>query len=109
MPKVLKSLLSNLKEVRFICSLCVLIVNLVPGSVSLDSIQELACFEFPTGVPVGNGTLKLDFHGHFSDDMLGLYRSTYKDADGSEINILATQFEVISRFFFCLSLFCQLI
>lgn len=69
------------------------------GVPQTDDDQELASFSFHTPVPVGKGVLKCTFGGKFGDDMLGLYRSTYKDGDGNEINVLATQFEVFFAVF----------
>nr|CDS30944.1 puromycin sensitive aminopeptidase [Hymenolepis microstoma] len=67
----------------------------IPGVAQVVNDQELARFDFLSSVPIGKGILKFNFKGKFSDDMLGLYRSTYKDENGNEMNVLATQFESV--------------
>ncbi|VDL60685.1 unnamed protein product [Hymenolepis diminuta] len=67
----------------------------IPGIALIDDDQELAWFDFLSSVPIGKGILKFTFNGKFSDDMLGLYRSTYKDDKGNERNVLVTQFESV--------------
>ncbi|XP_064115925.1 aminopeptidase N-like [Macrobrachium nipponense] len=46
--------------------------------------------------PLENGSrylLSMEFEGYLNDNMKGFYRSTYKDADGSQKFLAATQFQ----------------
>ncbi|KAL5104093.1 Puromycin-sensitive aminopeptidase [Taenia crassiceps] len=57
--------------------------------------QEIVTFEFSTILQPGKGQLALKFIGSFATDMLGLYHSTYNDANGKKCDVLATQFESV--------------
>ncbi|HET6874957.1 MAG TPA: hypothetical protein VFH70_09275, partial [Acidimicrobiales bacterium] len=41
----------------------------------------------------GTGRLSIDFQGELNDRLIGFYRSTFQDQDGSEKVIATTQFE----------------
>ena len=48
---------------------------------------------FPSDLPVGNGSIHLDFTGELNDKMKGFYRSKYID-NVQEKYCAVTQFEV---------------
>ncbi|XP_055608301.1 puromycin-sensitive aminopeptidase [Uranotaenia lowii] len=57
------------------------------------SDQETACFVFPSEVPVGLATLRVEFTGELNDKMKGFYRSKYFSPSGEERFAGVTQFE----------------
>ncbi|HEX5097431.1 MAG TPA: M1 family metallopeptidase, partial [Acidimicrobiia bacterium] len=65
----------------------------VPATITLDTERDRVVVR--TGKPLGPGpaTLTLDFGGTLSGSLVGLYRSTFTDADGAAHTIAATQFE----------------
>ncbi len=44
-------------------------------------------------LPAGQYVLSMTYHGRISEDMSGLYRSTYTGADGTPAYLYSTQFE----------------
>ena len=64
-----------------------------PGSATLDEPNERAVFEFPQAISPGRYTLRIAFEGILNDKLRGFYRSTYKNAEGKDVILAATQFE----------------
>ncbi len=64
-----------------------------PAAVSLDADLERAVFSFPDVVAPGPATLRCTFAGTLNDMLLGFYRSTFTDAEGSVRTIATTQME----------------
>ncbi|KAF9616987.1 hypothetical protein IFM89_033057 [Coptis chinensis] len=63
-----------------------------PVEVNLIEADEIAVFEFNEGLPVGEGSFKIEFNGILNDRMKGFYRSTYEH-NGEKKNMAVTQFE----------------
>jgi puromycin-sensitive aminopeptidase len=63
------------------------------GQVSFDTENERAIITLDRIVEPGEWTLDLQFTGALNDKLAGFYRSTYRDASGSEQIIASTQFE----------------
>jgi puromycin-sensitive aminopeptidase len=63
------------------------------GNVSLDTDNERARIALDRTAQPGDWTLELTFSGILNAKLAGFYRSTYRDADGREHVIAATQFE----------------
>ncbi len=63
------------------------------GGVAYQADDELLILTFPADVAPGPWTLEMAFAGTLNDRLVGLYRSTYQDADGQTAVLAATQFE----------------
>jgi len=63
------------------------------GAVSLDAEAERLIVALPSPAAPGAHRLAIQFAGTINDKLKGFYRSTFKDADGNERVIAATQFE----------------
>lgn len=55
--------------------------------------EEKVVFNFPSPLPVGEGTLDITFSGPLPDSMKGFYRTKYKTLNGEERYSAVTQFE----------------
>ncbi|KXJ16551.1 Puromycin-sensitive aminopeptidase [Exaiptasia diaphana] len=67
-------------------------VDLTAGDINYSKDDETATLVFPSDLPVGNGSIHLDFTGELNDKMKGFYRSKYID-NGQEKYCAVTQFE----------------
>ena len=68
-----------------------------PTSHSLDPVTERAIVEFPSALQGGSTVvLQLKFKGPLTGDMMGYYRSSWKN-EGKEEYYSLTQFEVSSN------------
>jgi len=67
--------------------------RVVTGTVSYRRDDEQVVLTWPAEVPPGGATLTLHFTGTLNDQLAGLYRSTYQDAEGNRVVLAATQFE----------------
>src|SRR5712691_7400652 len=65
----------------------------VPGTATVDEINERAIVQFPQTLTPGPWKLHLTFSGILNDKLHGFYRSTYKDANGQDKVLASTQFE----------------
>ena len=65
----------------------------LPGTVTVDEINERAIVQFPQTLTPGPWKLHLTFSGILNDKLHGFYRSTYKDANGQDKVLASTQFE----------------
>jgi len=63
------------------------------ASFSFDETEERLIIDLEEVIPAGRWDLEIDFSGTINDKLRGFYRSTFKDADGAERVIAATQFE----------------
>ncbi len=63
------------------------------GTTTVQEELERATVTFPAELAPGDHTLGLSFVGVLNDLLVGFYRSTYSDADGTEHTIATTQFE----------------
>jgi puromycin-sensitive aminopeptidase len=63
------------------------------GEVRLDEAAERARLSFPEPLIAGTWRLSLRFTGILNNRLHGFYRSSYKDADGVQRLLAATQFE----------------
>jgi puromycin-sensitive aminopeptidase len=63
------------------------------GTVRLDEAEQRAVVGLDGPAPPGVWHLHLTFTGILNDKLRGFYRSTFKDADGTERVIATTQFE----------------
>ena len=61
--------------------------------ISYNEDAETAAIRFGEPLPVGAGTLALSFTGILNDQLHGFYLSTFRDKDGVERRMAATQFE----------------
>ena len=68
-------------------------VTIPASGILLDEKRERASLTFPRAIPRGAATLSMEFTGILNDQLRGFYRCRYADADGSERNMAATQFE----------------
>ncbi len=68
-------------------------VSISASGILLDETRERASLTFPRAIPKGTATLSMEFTGILNDQLRGFYRCRYADADGSERNMAATQFE----------------
>jgi puromycin-sensitive aminopeptidase len=66
---------------------------ITPRATTFDETAETATFEFEADIPAGRARLELKFTGELNDRLLGFYRSSYTDVDGSERYLATTQFE----------------
>jgi len=64
-----------------------------PGRVSLDEATERLTIGFDAPVEAGDHVVSISFAGTLNDKLEGFYRSTYRDAEGTEHVIATTQFE----------------
>jgi aminopeptidase N len=62
--------------------------------VALDTAHEHLNLESATELPKGEARLHITFTAQLNDKMRGFYRSTYKDADGTDRIMAASQMEV---------------
>lgn len=60
------------------------------GSVALDDDERLT-IALPTGLAAGESSLTIGYRGTINDQLRGLYRSTYTDAEGVEHPIATSQ------------------
>jgi puromycin-sensitive aminopeptidase len=60
------------------------------GTVALDAAHERATFTFDTPIGLGDYTLILRFAGVLSDKLVGFYKSSYRDEDGTSHDIETT-------------------
>jgi puromycin-sensitive aminopeptidase len=65
----------------------------VRGTTTVDEKTERARLSFPEALMPGEWRLTLTFTGVLNDKLHGFYRSRYKDANGNERYLAATQFE----------------
>jgi puromycin-sensitive aminopeptidase len=65
----------------------------LPGTVTVDEINERAIVQFPQTLTPGPRKLHLTFSGILNDKLHGFYRSTYKDTNGQDKVLASTQFE----------------
>jgi len=65
----------------------------VKGEATLDETEERARLQFPEPLSPGTWRLSLRFTGVLNDKLHGFYRSSYRDADGIQRVLAATQFE----------------
>jgi puromycin-sensitive aminopeptidase len=65
----------------------------VPATITLDDATDRVVVHAGVPLALGPASLALDFHGTLSDSLVGLYRSTFTDAEGVEHTLAATQFE----------------
>ena len=63
------------------------------GVVAYRADDEELVLTWPNEVGPGAWTLEMRFEGTLNDRLVGLYRSTYQDADGQTAVLAATQFE----------------
>lgn len=63
------------------------------GNPFLDGDNEQARLDFPETLDPGRWELQISFSGTLNDKLHGFYRSTYKDPNGQEKTLAATQFE----------------
>ncbi len=63
------------------------------GIVRLDVENEQATLSFAEIVAPGRCELQIQFAGILNDKLHGFYRSTYKDAEGTDKTLASTQFE----------------
>jgi len=63
------------------------------GEASYNETYHTATFAFDDELPVGPATLEIAFTGVLNDLLVGFYRSTFVDADGTSHVIATTQFE----------------
>ena len=71
--------------------------------VTLNSGETTVTMKFPQPLPIGRGSLKMNFKGILNDQMTGLYRSGYLDLHGKKQYMGTTQMEAIDarRMFPC--------
>src|SRR5207302_7773509 len=65
----------------------------VPAHVALDEATERCRLQFDELLPATEVLLRLRFGGTLNDKLRGFYRSRFKDRDGQERWLAATQFE----------------
>ena len=65
----------------------------IGASITLDADRERAVFRLDRPVAPGAWTLEASFTGILNDELRGFYRSVYRDAEGNEKVVAATQFE----------------
>jgi puromycin-sensitive aminopeptidase len=65
--------------------------TVLTGVAELEPTSEIATLRFPQSLPAGRHVLRLAFHGTINEQLRGLYRSTYVDADGATRRMAATQ------------------
>jgi puromycin-sensitive aminopeptidase len=63
------------------------------GVVAIDAEHERAAISFRSSIDVGRHVLRLQFTGTLSDKLVGFYRSSYSDEDGTSHAIATTHFE----------------
>ena len=63
------------------------------GTVTLDEEKQRATITFTDTVPVGPAELYLEFTGVLNDQLVGFYKSTFTDTEGTEQAVATTQFE----------------
>jgi puromycin-sensitive aminopeptidase len=63
------------------------------ADVALDADTERATLTFRRELPVGAATLRLRFRGVLNDKLVGFYRSTFTDDEGTEHVLATTQME----------------
>ncbi len=63
------------------------------GSILLNEADERATITFPRRLATGKYELNLTFQGYLNAKLRGFYRSTFRDQNGTEQVIAATQFE----------------
>ena len=63
------------------------------GTVTLDEEKQRATIAFTETIPVGSAELYLEFTGILNDQLVGFYKSTFTDLEGTEQAIATTQFE----------------
>eukprot|EP01096_Ripella_sp_DP13-Kostka_P011993 TRINITY_DN492_c1_g1_i1.p1 TRINITY_DN492_c1_g1~~TRINITY_DN492_c1_g1_i1.p1 ORF type:complete len:1016 (+),score=563.28 TRINITY_DN492_c1_g1_i1:219-3266(+) len=63
------------------------------ATISYNPTYQLVYFAFKPPLAPGNYTLNTSFKGNFTDDLAGLYRSTFTAPDGSQQYLAVTQFE----------------
>ena len=61
--------------------------------ITYNEDEETAAIRFGEPLPVGTGTLEISFTGILNDQLHGFYLSTFRDKDGVERRMAATQFE----------------
>ena len=61
--------------------------------ITYNEDEETATISFAEPLPVGAGTLAISFTGILNDQLHGFYLSTFRDTDGVERRMAATQFE----------------
>ncbi len=63
------------------------------ATVTLDAEAERATLAFGSELPLGEATLALRFRGVLNDKLVGFYRSTFVDHEGTERVLATTQME----------------
>jgi puromycin-sensitive aminopeptidase len=63
------------------------------ATATLDAETERVHFALAAPIEPGEHTLHVQFRGELNDKLVGFYRSTFADDDGSEHTIAVTQFE----------------
>jgi puromycin-sensitive aminopeptidase len=63
------------------------------GTVTIDEARERATIAFAEELAVGRYELSIGFAGELNDLLVGFYRSTYTDSEGTVRTIATTQFE----------------
>ena len=63
------------------------------ATIRLDEAAERVHLAFLEALPTGPGRLALTFRGTLNNQLRGFYLSTFRDADGHERRLAATQFE----------------
>ncbi len=63
------------------------------ASMSFNEEMETLTISFDDQLPVGEATLDIEFAGELNDKLRGFYRSSYRDQDGNQRWMAATQFE----------------
>jgi puromycin-sensitive aminopeptidase len=63
------------------------------GRVALDAPHERAAILFDPPIGIGKHVLSLEFKGVLSDKLVGFYKSSYSDEDGTSHEIATTHFE----------------
>lgn len=77
--------------------------TVVSSCMTMNSVDSTLKMEFPTDLPVGTGSLMMNFKGTLNDQMAGFYRSGYLDLHGKKQYMGTTQMEPIDarRMFPC--------
>jgi puromycin-sensitive aminopeptidase len=65
--------------------------NLIGGTTEFHEPSESVTLRFPSRLDTGSHVISLRFRGTINEQLRGLYRSTFTDADGATQRIAATQ------------------
>jgi aminopeptidase N len=77
--------------------------DIASTEVTLNNEDTTVTMKFPHNLPLGSGTLRMNFKGTLNDQMAGFYRSGYLDLHGTKHYMGTTQMEAIDarRMFPC--------